>query len=131
MARTRQNFSSDSAFEPAYGFSRVVRVGDLVFVSGTTAIRADGSMEGGADGYGQAMATFRKIAGFLEQAGASTGDIVRTRIFVKDMAAYDGIERAHREFFGEIRPAATLVEVSGFVRPDMLLEVEVDVVVAG
>jgi enamine deaminase RidA (YjgF/YER057c/UK114 family) len=130
IKQIRQNVSSESAFEPAYGFSRVVRVGNQIFVSGTTAIKADGTMEGGQDSYGQAMATFRKIEGFLQKAGAGASDIVRTRIFLRDMTKYDGVERAHREFFGSIRPAATLVEVTGFVKPEMLLEVEVDVVVS-
>lgn len=123
----RQNISSDSPFEPAYGFSRAVRVGNHIFMSGTTAIQADGTMEGGSDAYGQAMAAFRKIEAILIKAGAKTSDIVRTRIFLKDMTKYAGVERAHREYFGAIRPAATLVEVTGFVRPEMLLEVEVDV----
>jgi enamine deaminase RidA (YjgF/YER057c/UK114 family) len=126
----RHNFSSESPFEPAYGFSRAVRVGNQVFVSGTTAMRPDGTMEGGNDAYGQAMATFHKVAGVLDSAGASVSDIVRTRIFLKNIANYDDLERAHREFFGKVRPAATLVEVVGFVRPEMLLEVEVDVIIS-
>jgi enamine deaminase RidA (YjgF/YER057c/UK114 family) len=126
----RENISSDSAFEPSYGYSRAVRVGNQIFMSGTTAIQADGTMEGGSDAYGQAMAAFRKIEVNLIRAGAKASDIVRTRIFLKDMAKFSGVERAHREFFGVIRPAATLVEVTGFMRPEMLLEVEVDVVIS-
>jgi enamine deaminase RidA (YjgF/YER057c/UK114 family) len=128
--RGRENISSDSAFEASYGYSRAVRVGSQVFMSGTTAIQADGTMGGGSDAYGQAMAAFGKIEAILSRAGAKASDIVRTRIFLKDIALYSGVERAHREFFGVIRPAATLVEVTGFVRPEMLLEVEVDVVIS-
>ena len=121
-AMARQNISSASAWEPLVGYSRAVRVGPFVAVAGTTDTAA-------GDAYGQTAAALAKIEAALQEAGASRGDVVRTRIFVRDIDAWEEIGRAHREFFGDIMPAATMVEVSRFVDPAILVEVEADAVI--
>ena len=122
----RQNISGESPFEPVYGFSRAVRVGKTVYVSGTSAVGRDGKVAHPGDAYAQTIDVFRTIETVLKEAGASLSDVVRTRVFCSEIRDFEAIAKAHGELFGEIRPASTLVEVSGFVLPEMLLEIEVD-----
>ncbi len=124
----RQNVSSNSPFEPIVGFSRAVRVGGSVFVSGTVAWGDDGKIVPGGV-YEQAAQCIRNIEAALSKAGASLSDVVRTRIYLVDIETQDDASRAHREAFGEIRPAATLVEVSRLASPEMLVEIEADAVI--
>ena len=124
----RQNISSNSPFEPVVGFSRAVRVGASVFVSGTVGRGDDGSVVAGGV-YEQAAQCIRNIETALNQAGASLQNVVRTRIYLVDMDTQDDASRAHREAFAQIRPAATLVEVSRLASPEMLVEIEADAVI--
>ena len=125
----RRLISSGSPYEPKIGFSRAVRVGDTVYVSGTVAWGDDGVLVGPGDMYAQARQTILNIEKALAQAGASLHDVVRTRIFVTDISRLDGAARAHGEAFGDIRPAATMVEVSRLADPEMLVEIEAVAVV--
>lgn len=117
---SRLNISSAGPFEPVYGYSRAVRVGNQVHVSGTTARPPDDQK----DAYGQAIAALKIIGKALDDADASFGDVVRTVVYVTDMADVDKIARAHREVFGDIRPASTLVAVTALLRPSLLVEIE-------
>jgi enamine deaminase RidA (YjgF/YER057c/UK114 family) len=126
---TRHNVSSNSPYEPLVGFSRAVRAGNLVFVSGTAAWGPDGRIvEGGV--YEQARRCIANIEAALVAAGSGLADVVRTRIYIVDMAAQDEVARAHREAFGGILPASTLVEVGRLASPQMLVELEADAVVS-
>jgi enamine deaminase RidA (YjgF/YER057c/UK114 family) len=124
----RQNFSSGGKWEPIIGYSRAVRVGNQIFVSGCTAADQNGDVTG--DAYQQTLKTLKTLRLALEGLSAALPDVVRTRIFVKNIADWQAIGRAHGEVFGEIRPAATMVEVSNFIAPAMLVEIEADAVVA-
>ncbi len=126
----RKNISGNSPYEPIVGFSRAVKMGPFVSVAGTVATGPDGTIVGEDDMYAQTVQTLKNIGRALELAGASFSDVVRTRTFVTDISRWEQAARAHGEIFRDIRPVSTMVEVSGLISQEMLVEIEVDAIIA-
>jgi len=130
LASSRKNISSGGLWETKVGYSRAVRVGDIIVVAGTTATDSQGNVIGINDAYTQTKVILEKIGESLKQAGASMKDVIRTRMFVTDIGRWDEIGRAHGEVFGNIRPASTLIEVKGLITKDTIVEIEVEAIIS-
>lgn len=126
----RTNFGSGGPWEAAVGYSRAVRVGNVIHVAGTTALDEEGRLVGEGDAYAQARQALRNIRNALERAGAGMADVVRTRIYLTDISRWEEVGRAHGEVLGEVRPAATMVEVTRLIDPRMLVEIEAEATIS-